>query len=231
MRTLILGLAVAIVGFACSGGASDVDDDDGSGGTGAGGSGAGAGGQLNTCIEDEPATQTVTFTLTNDTTTDRFVAIEADQCAPWGLAQEEEGVFQPYPMGTGYPCGCECAAPPPAHVTAYQRIPAGGSFDYVWDARRRMGCSYTEDCGDGFTATVPGGFMRPVGGGQYRVTFGVEETLDVERCLETIDAGYWRCDFSDQDATGQNGVCTSSTMIDVDFLLETAAVTVPVLLL
>lgn len=224
-------LTLAMASMACGDGFSVADDDGAGGATSSSSSTAssGAGAQQSTCLEDEEATQKVTLAITNDTNSDRFVAIEADQCAPWGLAQEEEGQFQPFPMGTGYPCGCECPAPPLPHVSAYQRIAAGSTFELVWDARRRIGCTHTEDCGDGFSANIAAGFLRPVGGGQFRITLGIESMLDAERCNETAQIDYWRCNTNPPtDATGANGVCTSATMLDVDFVLETAEITVPV---
>lgn len=213
MRATLLGLGLMIAAGACGDGAGG--EEGGGGATGGGGSGAGG---TQCTLTDEEPTRTVTIAITNDATEDRFVATDGDQCTPYGLAAEEEGVFQPMNMTAPWPCGCECPGPPAARTTRYQRIAPGETYDYIWDARRLLFCHTAEDCGT-FEATITQAFWSPISGGQYRMTLGVEAALP-ERCDAPDADGSIPCAaYVDSDLVGQYGVCATSETVEVTFEL------------
>lgn len=177
----------------------------GSGGSG-GGTGSGGSGAASACDPgptEKPSAQKVTVDITNGTGADRFVLTGCQDCEV--LRVEKMGdldyVTQPLLITAGQSCGCECPAPGPVYALGYHRIKAGETYAASWDARTLALCEQGEDCGMGMTATVTLGALQPAGAGDYRISFGVVETL-LDEC--TLD-----------DATGEV-TCTPPAMPGID---------------
>lgn len=142
-----------------------------------------------------PSKQTVTFNITNATTSDQYVVTDGWYCTPFGIDKVSDGGVASLFLQTGFPCPCECPAVGPPVPLTFRRIGPGESFSMTWDARDLV--TYTEayDCshdwpGEGVQHFLTG-VAVPVNVGTYRVTFGMESTLPTA----CSDAGpSYRCD-------------------------------------
>lgn len=193
---LSAAMAVWVLGLsACDGGGGG-----GTGGSGAGGTGGagGAGGGASSCDpppSELPSAQKLIVDVQNPTAEDRYLLTACFECDTIQVERKSDLDYVALPMRftPAEKCGCECPAPPDPYVESVRRIAPGESFEATWDARALARCTSQEDCGDGMTATVASGALRPVEPGEYRVSFGVIVNLPAE-CTDPGGTGDYQCD-------------------------------------
>ena len=143
--------------------------------------------------ENIPSRQTVTFRLTNSSSSDRFIATKGSWCDPYSVA---EGAGTPVPLTLGYQKKCDAVAKVDAIRTIqFQRVAASASFPVTWDARQLVLVGAVADCGDSggdhdaddrINKEYLEGVHQPVRAGPYSVAFAFESTLPAD-CLLSGD--------------------------------------------
>ena len=143
--------------------------------------------------EDIASRQTVTFRLTNASSSDRFIATKGSWCDPYSVA---EGAGTPVPLTLGYQKKCDAVAKVDVIRTIqFERVAAGASFPATWDARRLVLVGAVADCGDSggdhdaddrINKEYLEGVHQPVSAGPYAVAFAFESTLPAD-CTLTGD--------------------------------------------
>ena len=217
MLRLMVGFAVLISGCGDSGA-------DGSGG--AGGDAGGTGGGIGTCEYDGDvaATRTVTFVVTNDTSTSKWLVTDAAGCEaiPVGVAGEgDAGRLLLLPFDNT--CNCECAGPGPKGPHLVTEIPPNVGLGIVWDARSYELCPFEEDCG-GFAASGNDSFLVPVADGTYEAHLRFYEALPTNWDCTEIGGDDIECSNLD------DSVCFGDDVLSlpVTFTLAGDDVVVPV---
>jgi hypothetical protein len=180
-----------------------------------------------------PSTQTVTFTVTNKSRAERYVATQGNNCTTVEFNRLVDGGQSLVALALGYQCPCECPAPGSARPTAFRRVGAGETFEVTWDARGLTTWRDSVTCND--WAPLPprsGSFIRgvlqPVGPGRFRVVLGVEATLP-PGC--TGSGPDYRCDvnYDTNDLSELAPRCTTSSMAIAEFTLPASGdIAVPV---
>lgn len=195
--SLVLGLALLLGGLAgCDGGGGGTQTGGGGAG-GSGGGGAGGGGGVSSCDPppaEVPSTRALHVEIQNGSAEDRYVLMQCEGCDT--LVVEKKGdleyVTLPLQVTPAEVCGCECPAPPDPYPTQLHRLGPGETVTATWDTRALVKCTYQQDCGDGFNASLTTGALQPVEAGEYRVSFGVIVNLPAE-CAEEGATGDFTC--------------------------------------
>jgi hypothetical protein len=213
----LLGISLLVAAIGCG------DDANNVGGSGAGGDDGGGGGNGGddggppdpTCdgVEEQPSTQAVVITVTNQAAAERFVVLgsSGDECDTFSYARVVDGEGQPLTMGVGFQCGCECAGPEEGYHSELQRLAPGESLTLEWDAREAAICiSGYEDCGEEGYEPYESARRSPVAPGDYVIGFRVVDALPAEGC-ELVGA---------QASCGSYAIgCASDQQIGVPFTL------------
>ena len=188
-------------GVAATGGTGGADGPRASGGAGgdagtgdAGRDGAGAGRIPTSCGDggpipaDVPSTQTVTFTVRNDASVDRYLVTKGSNCLVFGVEQWTGTSWLALGLELSdsrfdacYPGSCDRGAPSPSELAV---LHPGQSYALKWDARALATCTAPGRCPQ---LTVSMGAPQPVPAGLYRLTARVFPALPL-RC-SVADAG------------------------------------------
>jgi hypothetical protein len=135
-------------------------------------------------VPSQPSTGTVSFVLTNVSTSERYVLDYAPLCDLFAIA----GVKRSAPWS----CGCEC--PMPQVQMSFTHLAPAASVTLTWDGR---GVSHYydtyEDCslfGSPGCATIQNAAMAPVTAGSYQVTFEVAQMPPTSSQCVTTSTGF-----------------------------------------
>jgi len=170
--------------------------------------------------------QKVTFAITNNATSDRWVVMRGMFCTTFSI-----GGLQ---LQTGFVCGCECPNPGSARVDAYKRIAPGATYELTWDARALVTYEEALDCsmwGPGAAQKVTRGVLQPVKAGSYTATIALEETVPTKCSVSGDEA---TCPWSYGGFTGSvpgqiAARCESTKSADKTFTLPASGdIVVPI---
>lgn len=174
---------------------------------------------------EEASTQTVTFEVSNTSTSALYVLTEGAWCDAFDV-----GV----PRNLGFQCGCECPPPPTPFGRTYRRVEAGGAYAFTWDARSLATLAYDTPCGPvhlGDTAPLVGGALHPVAPGSYSIDVAYETSIPAN-CNVNGDELF--CDsFEPAQETPPPvaELCPATQTVGVPFTLPaTGDITVPVII-
>jgi len=165
----------------------------------------------------------VTFTITNNSGADRYVATAGNNCMTIELDRLWDGGQSLVALAVGFQCPCECPMPGSARPTAFRRVGPGETFEVTWDARGLTTWRQSIDCND--LAPFPPrrssfvtGVLRPVEPGRFRVVLGIEPTLPAGCSGSGSD---YRCDVS-YDTNDMSEIaprCATSAIATAEFTL------------
>jgi hypothetical protein len=154
-------------------------------------------------VPSQPSTGTVSFVLTNASTTDRYVLQSGVLCDGFAIT----GVTRSAP----WQCGCEC--PMPQVQMNFVHLAPGASAMLSWDGRDVTNYYDTyEDCspfGSGGCATIQNPILDPVTAGPYQATFEVAQHLpSTSHCVATATG--FQCTLPSGGAPAP-GICDATS--------------------
>jgi len=136
------------------------------------------------CPKELASARTVTFAITNKSSADRWLVLRGAFCTPFSV----EGLD----LELGWQCGCECPNPGSPRVESYRRVPAGATYELVWDARRLLTCEESLDCSSWGPTAMPvkmtRGMHQPAPSGTYSAAISFEESVPTKCSVSGDDA-------------------------------------------
>jgi hypothetical protein len=174
--------------------------------------------------EDVPSKQKVTFVITNQGTTDRFLVLDGQACTGFGVSRLSGTTWVRVALrllADDESCGCDgYGCDDIRGPTVYQRLAPGAQSSIVWDAREltlwqeELDCPYVNR-----TWTLVRGVHRPVAPGQYRVDIPNSAAPERDCWHSATDLDRYQCAPGGMIGPGVENTCGAEAQVTQEFTL------------